>query len=644
MDVIVFCACFAIIAIASQQIGQSLVKTGLPLISGFLFTGIIAGPYILGLISSEAVLNLRFVDEISLGFIAFAAGGELYLKELKSRLKNIAWVTTGLVVCTFSLTGLTFFFLSGFIPFMQTMPMSAKIGVSILAGAVMVARSPSSAIAIVNELRAKGPFTQIVLGVTIIMDVVVIVLFSTNSSIADALFSGLSFSFSFIILLVSEIGASVVIGYLVGKMIVAVLLRSLPQSIKTGLILLTGYLVFALSSHIRQFTHDNFFVEVLLEPLLICMIAGFLVSNTSVFRKDFTKLLFDIGPPIYIAFFTLTGASVSLDILAQTWPIAVTLFFTRGIAIFIGSFIGGVLAKNPLKNNHISWMAYITQAGVGLGLAKQVVVEFPEWGDQFATIVISIIVLNQIAGPVLFKYAIKAMKEDHPETKGVGFEGVKDVVICGSDGQAFALAMSLSSHGWDVKVAVTKTNCDHAKNPDVKVCHLSEFNLSELKKINSHHAGAMVAMLSDDENYKICEIAYEHFGAMTVIARLNDRSNFARFQALDVLIVDPSTAIVNLLDHFVRSPAAASLLMGMDRDRDILDISIKNPDLSGMALRDLHLPFDTIIMSVRRRGVLFVPHGFTRIEAGDLVTVIGSLKSLKEVTLKFDTKNLKLET
>ena len=156
MDILIFGACFVIIAVASKQIGQSLTKTGLPLISGFLLTGVVAGPYILDLISVEATMNLRFVDEISLGFIAFAAGGELYLKELKTRLKTITCVTTGLVVCTFSLTGLTFFFLSDFLPFMKTMPMAAKIAVSIPAGAIMIARSPSSAIAIVNGLRAKG--------------------------------------------------------------------------------------------------------------------------------------------------------------------------------------------------------------------------------------------------------------------------------------------------------------------------------------------------------------------------------------------------------------------------------------------------------------------------------------------------------
>ncbi len=636
MDILVFSACFAIIAAASKQIGQGLVKTGLPLISGFLLTGIVAGPYVLDLISVEATLNLRFVDEISLGFIAFAAGGELYLKELKTRVKSIAWVTMGLVVCTFSLTSLTFFFFSGFIPFMKTMSVTAKIAVSILAGAIMVARSPASAIAVVNELRAKGPFTQTVLGVTVIMDVVVIILFAVNSSVADAFFSGLKFNFVFILLLVLEIGASIVLGYLVSKIILAILQLPGQKYLKTGLILLMGYLVFVFSSQIRKFIHDTFLGDVLLEPLLICMVAGFSVSNTSRYRKEFLKILFDIGPPIYIAFFTLTGASLSLDILLQTWPIAIALFFTRMFAIFIGSFIGGTLAKNPKKNNTISWMAFITQAGVGLGLAKEVVVEFPEWGNSFATIIISIIVLNQIIGPILFKYAIKIMKEDHSGAKDVEYKANSNAVIFGSDGQAFALAMSLISQGWRVKVAVTHKNNTHDNNPDIKAYRLSELSITELNKLNSQNTEVIVAMLSDDENYKICEIAYEHFGTQTIIARLNDRSSFSRFKALGVLIVDPSTAIVSLLDHFVRSPDAASLLMGMHKDRDIIDLHIKNPNLFGLALRDLRLPFDAIIMSVRRRGVLFIPHDYTRFEAGDLVTMVGSLNSLKEVVLRFD--------
>lgn len=639
MDIAAIIAGFILIAMASKQMGYHARFTGLPLISTFLFTGIVAGPFVLDLISRESLGTLRFVDEISLGFIAFAAGGELYVKELKTKIRSIAWVTAGLVASTFTLTSCAMFLLSDYIVFMKEMPVAARAAVSILAGAIFVARSPSSAIAIVNELRAKGPFTQTVLGVTIIMDVVVIMLFSINSSIADALLNGLSFNAGVVVLLVCEIGISVFAGILVSKLLLAIFLIPVPQILKSVLILLTGFGVFFLSGFIRRYTQAHFFTEILLEPLLICMVAGFLMSNTSRFRNEFLAILYKVGPTVYIAFFTLTGASLSLDVLMVTWPIAVTLFFLRMTGIFIGSFSGGVLAKNPVKMNAVSWMAYITQAGVGLGLAKEVVVEFPGFGNSIATIIIAVIVLNQIVGPPLFKFAIKLMKEDHPKGTGTVFEGSKEAVIFGDDGQATALALSLRSQGWKVKLAVI--GIDHPLDDfgEITVHHLSGITIEELNRIRCDRAGAVVAMLSDELNFAICEQAYEHYGTQTLIARLNKRVNFKKFESLGVLIVDPSTAIVSLLDHFVRSPAAASLLMGMHAERNIVDLRLQNPDLSGLALRDLRLPFDVIIMSIRRRGVLFVPHGFTRLEAGDVVTVVGSTDAIRQLALRFDVNH-----
>ena len=349
MDFLVFIAGFTLIALASKQMGTSLKKTGLPLISVFLLTGVIAGPYVLGMITKEAVESLGFVDEISLGFIAFAAGAELYLKELKSKLQSIAWITVGLVSTTFSLVAITFYLISAHIPFMATMPPAAKVAVAILAGAILVARSPSSAIAIVNELRAKGPFTQTALGVTVIMDVVVIVLFSANSSVADALLTGLRLNLGFVVLLVLELCGSMLLGFVVSKILLKIILLPVRSFLKTVFILATGYFVFVLSAGIRQYTHDRFLVEILLEPLLICMVAGFFMSNTSRFRTEFLKILYDIGPVVYIAFFTLTGASLSLDVLAATWQVAVVLFLVRITAVFLGSFVGGTLAGNPAR-------------------------------------------------------------------------------------------------------------------------------------------------------------------------------------------------------------------------------------------------------------------------------------------------------
>ena len=468
------------------------------------------------------------------------------------------------------------------------------------------------------------------------MDVLVIIIFSTSSSIADAILLGIPFNIGFIVLLTFELSVSFFLGYILSQFIIFFLRSSLKMQIKKWIILFSGYLVFLCSKEIKLLSHQYLPVEILLEPLLICMIAGFYVSNFSRYRHEFSQLLDEISAPVYIVFFTMTGASMSLDILAKTWHIAFVLFFVRCVALFIGTYMGGMLARHSNEMNRIAWMGYVTQAGVALGLAREVIVEFPEFGSSFATIIISIVVLNQIAGPPLFKRAIKKMKEDKPRATQVEFEGVRDAFIFGTDGQTFALAHSLISQGWQVKVACAMSYTLEIENPQINIIRFSHFSLAEMQNIQLEKAGAIVAMMSDEDNYQLCELAYEHFGTETLIARLNDRNNYPKFQALDVLIVDPGTATVNLLDHFVRSPSGASLLMGLHTNQKIIDIQVRNPELFGVAIRDLTLPFDIIIMSIRRRGQVIIPHGYTALEAFDLLTVVGSLSNIKQMAFQFD--------
>ena len=636
-NIFIFVASFTVIVLASKQIGQFFARVKLPLISGFLFTGIVTGPFVLGLISVETTERLRFVAELSLAFIAFAAGSELYLKELRSRFKSIKFVTIGLVISTFTLGSLTVFILADFIPFMQGLPVASRIAISILAGAILVARSPSSAIAVIKELRAKGPFTQTAMGVTVIMDVVVIILFSVNSSIADALLMGIHFNLTFIILLFVELLVSLVMGYIVGKILQLILSFRINRIAKTGGILLIGYGVFAISTMIRHLTHDKLSIEVLLEPLLICMIGSFLLTNSSHYRNEFLKILHDIGPPIYVLFFTLIGASLTLNILANIWQITLALFAVRLGTIFIGSFTGGVLAGEKMDHNRVSWMAYVTQAGVGLGLAQQVAVEFPEWGEAFATMMISVIVLNQIVGPAFFKSALFRVKEAHPRAKKSEPDQIHHAIIFGSDGHSLALARQLRAHDWQVKVAYTRNGeIKKGVSSYVEMQPMPGFSLDEFRQFGIGDAGAIITMLSDEENYQICELAYEHFGAVNLFVRLSHRANFDRFRELGAFIVLSSTAIVSLLDHFVRSPSAVSLLLGMEENQDIIDVEVRNPNLNGVAVRDLRLPLDTLILSVRRGEHLLIIHGYSRLRVGDWVTVAGALESLEALRLRFD--------
>lgn len=51
-------------------------------------------------------------------------------------------------------------------------------------------------------------------------------------------------------------------------------------------------------------------------------------------------------------------------------------------------------------------MAYLTQAGVSLGLAMEVVRRFPEWGEAFVTVVVAVIAINQMVGPIAMRKAL----------------------------------------------------------------------------------------------------------------------------------------------------------------------------------------------------------------------------------------------
>lgn len=629
---------FIILALASNQIGHFFTRFKLPLISGFLVAGILFGPYGLDFIHARDVGDLHFVDEVSLAFIAFAAGSELYLKELRSRFKSITWVTIGLVVVIFTLTTTAVFLLASYVPFMRDMPNTLRLAVALLAGAILVARSPSSAIAIVNEIRARGPLTQTVMGVTIISDVLVIVIFGLNLEIAEALLTDVSFNLGFALLLLFELLFAMGMGIILAYILKLILTLHMDGRIKIILILATGYAIFALSTLLHDNSHDYLNITLTLEPLLVCMIAGFWVTNRTNYRAEFLKLLEEVAPIVYIIFFTLTGASLALDVLAATWHIALALFAVRLLGIFIGAFSGGVIARDPMKFNRVSWLTYVTMAGVSLGLAKEVADKFPTWGPELATIIIAVIVLNQIVGPPMFKWALNRVGEAHPRHEKSAFDGVRDAIIFGIDGQAVALSRQLVAHGWQVKTACLDTQLlgTGTAVSDLHIHPINNFSIDTLRALNAENADAIVTLLSDDENYQICETAYEHLGTEILVVRLNNRANFDRFHRLGALIVDPATVMVGLLDHFVRSPSAASLLLGMDEGQDVVDVEVRNKDLHGITLRELRLPLDTLIMSVQRDGHAIISHGYTELHYGDRITVVGSVDSLEEIFLRFD--------
>jgi len=636
-DVLVYLVAFMIIAVASGQIALQFKIIKLPLITGFLVIGLLSGPEILGLIDKEAVNSLSFLNDIALAFIAFAVGSELYLKDLRSKIRSIIIMTITQIFITFFLVSGIFYLLGSYLPFIKDMSSAALVAISLLAGTIAIARSPASAIAIINELRARGPFTQISLGVTVIKDFVVIIIFAAIFTLSKSLINSTEFKIFSIIQVLLELILAIGFGFLIWQLIKMTLSLTISHVYKKIAVLSIGFLVYFSSAIISKTVFAKFGIGLHIEPLLVCIIGSFLITNYSDFKNDFIKIIKETGPIVYIVFFTLTGAMISIEVVISFWFVSLIIFGARIVALILAAYTGSLLAGDPPLFRKISWMPYVTQAGVSVGLATIIATEYPDWGPQFAIIMISVIVLNQIIGPPLFKWSLHLAKESHLKPDGT-YDAEKKVIIFGHESQSQALAQQLHNHNWEVVFSVMDPSSEMLKNEKFIIKKFTGTDIESLREMQVHTADTIVCLLTDDINYEICETAYENCGTKHMITRLQDRNLYKDFHKLGVMVIDPNTAMVSLMEHFVRSPIATSLLLGMEESQDTLDVEIKNPDFHGITLRDLRLPNDVIILSVFRSGHAIISHGYTRLRKKDVVTIVGFSKSLEEVRSKLEAK------
>lgn len=398
------------VLLAAFSAGQVVCIIGMPKISGYIFAGIFAGPYVSGLLTTETVTDLRLIDDLALSFIALSAGGALKLDSL-GQVRHI--IVSNIVFQLLIAFGAVFLFLVVFqnlFDFTRSLPGRYIFVFALLIGVIAVARSPSSAMAIITECRAKGPFTETALGVTVAMDVLIIILFTIATSVGRMILaqSGLAASPVFAALFL-EIALSLVIGALLGWCISVYISHDGPD--------LTLFLVFIafgitkIAFWLKGAMLSAFAFHIHLEPLLICMAAGFVVRNYKDSGDFFEESLERVSLPIYVFFFSVAGAALNLHALRICWPIAISIVGVRMAAIFAATWLAGSITRVPKVQARTAWMAYITQAGVAIGLGQLAERQFPELAGYLTTVVLAMITINQIIGPVTFKLALQWVGE-----------------------------------------------------------------------------------------------------------------------------------------------------------------------------------------------------------------------------------------
>jgi Kef-type K+ transport system membrane component KefB len=276
------------------------------------------------------------------------------------------------------------------------------LALALLSSIIAIAFSPSSVMAIITECRARGPFTETILGITVAMDVLVIILFTCAVAFLTPLLGGAETkAWHQAGILGMDIAGSLAIGALLG-----VALQAFYKHVGKDHALFLLFIAFGvtrLSELAGLQLSSATELHLTLEPLLICIAAGFIVRNATPFGEELEKDLHRIALPIYVLFFSVAGASLDLGALAACWPLAIILAVSRAAGIALATWCAGCIAGLPAQECRLAWMAYLTQAGVAIGLTQIIAKKDPETAAYIITLTLATITINQFIGPVALK-------------------------------------------------------------------------------------------------------------------------------------------------------------------------------------------------------------------------------------------------
>ncbi len=383
-----------LVLVSAYLFAVSLKRLKLPKLTGYMILGVIIGPIGINLLDKEILDSLNFLEHMALAFIALTAGGELKFERYKGQVRSVLYMLAGQIIVVFAGLFFLLILLYDYIPFLAAMGKSTLYGLAVLFAATAISKSPATTIGIITELEARGRITNLVLGITVIKSILLVIMFPIFIAIAKLyLYENIAFNAGLFIDLLGEVSYALLLGVMVGSTIIYYLKY---VKIEKSLFLFGAAIVISELSLMFN-----------LDILLISITAGIVVENFSKHGETLIREIERSSLPLYIIFFCFAGASLHMDTLVNAFYLTILLVISRIIFIFIGNFIGAKLAKEDTFTANYTWLGYVGQAGIALGLATIIEKALPgEIGMKFKTILIASVVVNEFIGPILFKYLL----------------------------------------------------------------------------------------------------------------------------------------------------------------------------------------------------------------------------------------------
>lgn len=384
---------FGFVLLTAFFAGRIFAGLRLPKLTGYMVAGIVVGPAVLGLLTPGMVHDLEIVDGVAIAMIALTAGNELDLKAFRPLMRSIYWITLTAVVGTALLLGATVFAIKPFLPFMGELNFLAALAVALVVGVVMAAQSPAVVVALRDEMEADGPMSRTMLGVVVIADLVVILLFAATSSFAKSLIGAPGELSDTLGLLTWELLGSLTSGVLIGALI-ALYLRFVGRS-GAALFVVTVCFVIAEVGSRLQF-----------DPLLVALAAGVLIRNSTRGGDLLHEEIEAASLPVYVVFFAVAGAQIDIAILAGAGLPALLIVLARGAGLIGGARIGAKIAGAPNSVQRYAGLGLLPQAGLALALSSIFAKAFPSFGAEARSLMLGVVALNQIFTPAVYQWAL----------------------------------------------------------------------------------------------------------------------------------------------------------------------------------------------------------------------------------------------
>ena len=379
------------------------VRFHLPDVTAYLVAGVLIGPCALGRIglgftNFEEVDALSVINDVALGFIAFAIGHEFRLSALRQtgRQATIIGIIQAVVATIFvdiALIALHFI-----------MPDLISLPAAITLGAIAAATAPAATLMVVRQYKAKGPVTDVLLPVVALDDAVGLVIFAISFGIAQAMQSGTAHLLSLIVEPLAEVTLSVLFGAAVGMGLT--FLERYFHSHRNRNALIVGSVLVTVAVSQLKFDVGPFTFG--FSSLLVCMMLGTIFCNFCPLSEDLMLQADRWSGPAVTLFFVLSGSALQFGVFSDPMVILIGVIYilARSLGKYFGAHWSSILAKAPETVRKYLGITLLPQAGVALGMCATAYRMLGNDGLLIRNIVLFSVLIYELIGPSLTKIAL----------------------------------------------------------------------------------------------------------------------------------------------------------------------------------------------------------------------------------------------